>query len=188
MFCDHPIRRLPFSYTVELLQIVNIEETIPGLLSSLILKLKLIQSMKDLPLEIIGLIVQHVNRDDYYHCLLVSKFWFLVFQRLLYKEVKPLETQQLHLFLESLTLYPRCMEAGAYVKQLDMSLLSGADKFKINSSKEIGFVDALKHCPNLETLSIYSTHEVIQSMKDPRIPGLKKLVVFSLDPLNRQYI
>ncbi|KAI8986582.1 hypothetical protein BDB01DRAFT_786118 [Pilobolus umbonatus] len=131
--------------------------------------------MKDIPIEVFDSIFQNVPKSDYPICSMVCSQWNYLINRYLYSTIRISSEECMHSFLEGLTLYPRCMEAGKHIKKIDMSSLSTATPFKIHSSVNIDHIDALIHCPNIEQLEVEGFPDMILSFMDPRMPTLNKL-------------
>ncbi|KAI8972525.1 hypothetical protein BDB01DRAFT_810067, partial [Pilobolus umbonatus] len=138
--------------------------------------------MEHLSAELIQLVAEQLDFNDFHRCLRVNKYWYAIFIRLLYAVIKPKSKYHLKLFLESTTIYSRCMEAGNFVKHLDMSYLSSADKFNIRFENGVDFIDALLFYPNIEHLSVDYKVDIIQALMNPRLPGMNKLQVLHLYP------
>ncbi|KAI8972941.1 hypothetical protein BDB01DRAFT_839120 [Pilobolus umbonatus] len=125
--------------------------------------------------KILILLSKQLSKDHYYSYLTVNKCWYSLFDKLIYNTIEPCSTYKLVLFLEALILYPKCMESGRYVKQLDMSYLLSASMFKIHSTKAIDFRDALAYCPNIVELKVNATKDIMEAILHPKMPILSQL-------------
>ncbi|KAI8972935.1 hypothetical protein BDB01DRAFT_839114 [Pilobolus umbonatus] len=138
----------------------GIEDSTGVLSTHQILLLKSSTLENCLPLEVIRFITARLDKSDLHRCLTLNQFWYSISIRPFYSCVELKNVQRLELFLASLTLYPRCMEAGKYIQELDMSCLYSADKFKIFNT-EIDIMDALAHCPFIRQLTVCAKPDMI---------------------------
>ncbi|KAI8974132.1 hypothetical protein BDB01DRAFT_908970 [Pilobolus umbonatus] len=138
--------------------------------------------MNHLSPEIIELIADKLIFKDLSHCLTINHLWYSIIIRHLYTRNASISSYRVQLFLESLTLYPRCREAGMYVKKLDISGIQQEEKYSIHGTQPIDFADSLIHCPQLEELyvrkSSYVT-DIILSERMPQLNRLRKLMFYS---------
>ncbi|KAI8972932.1 hypothetical protein BDB01DRAFT_452423 [Pilobolus umbonatus] len=131
--------------------------------------------MESLPYEIIESIADYLDTRDFDACLTVCKLWSVLFMKNVYTDIHIKSEFKLMLFLESLVIYPRCMDAGQYIKSLDMSSLTTADKFRKNSQVDIHATDALIHCLNIERLTLPAHADIIKTFLDPKMPEFTHL-------------
>ncbi|KAI8972917.1 hypothetical protein BDB01DRAFT_808615 [Pilobolus umbonatus] len=131
--------------------------------------------MPSLPFEVMEIVTLYLRRRDLYTCLSVCKLWYSVFIRLLYENIDFFHENELKMFFEAITIYPECIEAGKYVKSLDMTVLKDAEHFKIYSDADISFIDALTNCPSIEELRLTARTDIINALITTKTPILHRL-------------
>ncbi|KAI8974102.1 hypothetical protein BDB01DRAFT_807605 [Pilobolus umbonatus] len=110
--------------------------------------------MDKLSYEIVEMICNPLTDKEKLSCLMVNRGWYSAFIRHVYKIVSPVGRRKTYLFLESVIRYPRCREAGRYVKDLRLSGLTTVNIYGVHQKGKLELTDALKQCPNIEQLDI----------------------------------
>ncbi|KAI8972947.1 hypothetical protein BDB01DRAFT_839129 [Pilobolus umbonatus] len=127
--------------------------------------------MESLPFEITELITANLDVGDMFQCITVSQGYYSSFMKHLYSEVKLKDVEEWKLFLESVINYPRCQEAGKYLKTIHFPKPSASDQENIMFIKR-NLHNALKHCPGLEFIITYGEMDVLKLFLDPGMPDL----------------
>ncbi|KAI8985348.1 hypothetical protein BDB01DRAFT_81424 [Pilobolus umbonatus] len=140
-----------------------------------------------LPFEIITPITHLLDTKDYHTCLTINQLWYSVFIKFVSERVKISCTHHLETFLTLITRSSRSMRASKYIKYLDLHLMSTEDKDRYNTIIRSYLLNALIHCPNLETLSVISTDATIQTIMNPNMPRLTRLKYLKFSMVNHEY-
>ncbi|KAI8986501.1 hypothetical protein BDB01DRAFT_785851 [Pilobolus umbonatus] len=131
-------------------------------------------NMESLPVEVLDTIFQYVPHSSYPTCLRVCSKWNILISRHLYTDISMCNEEKMKLFLESMTLYPRCMEAGRHVKRLDL-YRGFFTPYRTDSTIDIDIIDVLIHFPNIEKLKVKGYRYIISSFVNPRMPVFSRL-------------
>ncbi|KAI8972111.1 hypothetical protein BDB01DRAFT_811436 [Pilobolus umbonatus] len=129
--------------------------------------------MEYLPYEIIESIVHLLVSKDFFQCITVNKFWYTLFIKYLYTSIEFKNEHRINLFLNSLQLYSRSMDAGSYVRHLDLSTLKSENIVHATNGSHI--LSALVYCPNIEQLTLYPKPYIIESILDTNMPDMNRL-------------
>ncbi|KAI8985493.1 hypothetical protein BDB01DRAFT_850062 [Pilobolus umbonatus] len=127
--------------------------------------------MDTLPSELNALIIVHLTQDDFLHCITVCKSWYSIFIPLLYQDIK-LGTSHYDIdeFYKSMTTYPRCREAGIYVRRLNL--------YNYGCISWTEFKELIGHLPSIEELFLPDIRYWINcfiSTNEPELKSLKKI-------------
>ncbi|KAI8972159.1 hypothetical protein BDB01DRAFT_811149 [Pilobolus umbonatus] len=128
-----------------------------------------------LPSEIISEIIKKTSKDDYPEFLRVNRHWYNVIIPLLYNDISIITTRHLELFMKSLALYPRSIEAGKYIQQLRLSYSLSECYSELSYIVDTYFVNAMVNCPNLVYLKIKEHSKINKKMIYEGIPPLYRL-------------
>ncbi|KAI8972934.1 hypothetical protein BDB01DRAFT_839113 [Pilobolus umbonatus] len=130
--------------------------------------------MNILPCEVLEIVSQHMETEDYRACLTVNKFWHAFFLKQLYTTIVFYKEQSLKLFMESILTYPQCTEAAKYVKKITTLAPTTLVKIDVNG-RRIDYIDMLMFCPNIEVMSVKADGDLVYALSITDKPVLKKV-------------
>ncbi|KAI8974481.1 hypothetical protein BDB01DRAFT_806739 [Pilobolus umbonatus] len=130
--------------------------------------------MERFPFHLFDMIIMLLELDDVFNCLSVNKAWYATFTPYAYEVVITQDIRKIEQFMESMTLYPRCRDAGKYIKTLYLDDAEHSKK-RFSEAAEKHLVNVLSNCPNIERLELKHTKATFQAILDPRVPPFPRL-------------
>ncbi|KAI8972948.1 hypothetical protein BDB01DRAFT_808715 [Pilobolus umbonatus] len=131
--------------------------------------------MELLPLEITDSIAVNLNLAECHTCLFVCSSWNSVFVKYVYKTVKNVRADKLALLMQNMAIYPRCMDAGKYIKCININRLWAAHTHIDKSSSINSFLSSIAPFTEVENLEMDCSPDMIKILLNPGMPELNRL-------------
>ncbi|KAI8977965.1 hypothetical protein BDB01DRAFT_801491 [Pilobolus umbonatus] len=138
--------------------------------------------MERLPTDLLRLLTGNLRKNDLRTCLTVCKTWNYIITPYFYETVSFLRVFEAVDFLRSMCIYPRCREAGVYIRVLNIFQFCSRTE-DTNSIKRY-LTEALMACPNIEVLIVHYLQDIMEAIISEKMPRLQHLryLLFLTDP------